>query len=135
MDLKEVNGKISKAKKELEKLETKKLKIMQSRIRHKGENFVVLGMCLKRGDLVTCIEKIGNHYVKNIFEFYNITKNGGFVANGHTVRTSMRNKYITVLFCFKEVINIDDCCEFRPSTEKEKAAYEDALKNNGLKKY
>ena len=133
MVLKEINEKNSKAKRELEKLETKKLTIIKSRTKHKGENFIAFGICLKRGDLVTCIEKIGNHHVKNIFEFYNITKNGGFVANGHTVRTSMRNKYITVLFCFKEVININDCSKFRPSTEKERAVYEEALKNNGIK--
>lgn len=133
MWLKEINEKNSKTKKELKKLETKKLRIIKSRIKHKGENFIAFGICLKRGDLVTCIEKIGNHHVKNIFEFYNITKNGSFVANGYTVRTSMRNKYITVLFCFKEVINIDDCSEFRPSTEKERAAYEESLENNGIK--
>ncbi len=133
MQLKELGKKIPAAKKEVEKLEKKRLKLYQSRIKHKGEIIIVLGRILKIGDLVVCTQKIGSHRIKNIFEFYDLTKNGGFVANGYTVRTSMRNKYITVLFCYKEVIGLDDCCDFRVATEKERVAYEEALKNNSLK--
>ena len=132
-ELKELDNKISAAKKEVEKLEKKRSKLYQSRIKHKGEFVIALGRILKRGDLVVCTQKIDNHHVKNIFEFYYLTKNGGFVANGYAVRTSMRNKYITVSFCYKEVIGLDDCCDFRVATEKEMVAYEDALKNNRLK--
>jgi len=44
MVLKEINEKNSKAKRELEKLETKKLTIIKSRTKHKGENFIAFGI-------------------------------------------------------------------------------------------
>lgn len=91
----------------------------------------LLKKCFKSGDLITCIEKSGRKHVKNIFVFHD-SIDGKIVANGNNVIASMRNKYMTVLFSFKEASEIKNCCDIRLATEKEKILFKETLKRNGL---
>lgn len=86
---------------------------------------------IKSGDLITCIEKSGRKHVKNIFIFHD-SIDGKIIANGNNVIVSMRNKYMTVLFSFKEASEIKNCCDIRLATEKEKILFKEILKRNGL---
>ncbi len=91
----------------------------------------LLKKCIKSGDLITCIEKYGRKHVKNIFVFHD-SIDGKIVANGNNVIASMRNKYMTVLFSFKEASEIKNCFDIRLATEKEKTLFKETLKRNGL---
>ena len=87
---------------------------------------------IKSGDFITCVEKSGKKRVKNIFVFHD-SIDGKIIANGNNVIVSMRNKYMTVLFSFKEASEIKNCYDIRLATEKEKVLFKETLKRNGLR--